>query len=53
MNTVPNHVTVRELRITNSTVYTHKKHITKKIFVDNRIEFSLFIIFSNIFIRMI
>ncbi|WP_369406911.1 LuxR C-terminal-related transcriptional regulator [Arsenophonus endosymbiont of Aleurodicus floccissimus] len=35
MNAVPNHVVARKFGISNSTVYSHKRHITEKIFVNN------------------
>ncbi|UNH43477.1 LuxR C-terminal-related transcriptional regulator [Moellerella wisconsensis] len=46
MNEIPNHVISKRLGISNSTVYSHKRHITAKVFVKNRIE--LFFIY-NIF----
>ncbi|HGJ5857521.1 LuxR C-terminal-related transcriptional regulator [Arsenophonus nasoniae] len=50
MNAVPNHVIARKLGISNSTVYSHKRHITEKIFVNNRIElFFVYNIFKYIY----
>nr|WP_314262896.1 LuxR C-terminal-related transcriptional regulator [uncultured Moellerella sp.] len=44
MNETPNHVISKRLGISNSTVYSHKRHITAKVFVKNRIE--LFFIYN-------
>ncbi|MFS1563847.1 MAG: LuxR C-terminal-related transcriptional regulator [Candidatus Arsenophonus phytopathogenicus] len=50
MNAVPNHVIARKIGISNSTVYSHKRHITEKIFVNNRIElFFVYNIFKYIY----
>lgn len=46
MNETPNHIISKKLGISNSTVYSQKRHITSKVFVKNRIE--LFFIY-NIF----
>ncbi|MCX9117429.1 LuxR C-terminal-related transcriptional regulator [Providencia rettgeri] len=44
MNETPNHIISRKLGISNSTVYSQKRHITSKVFVKNRIE--LFFIYN-------
>ncbi|MEQ4922454.1 LuxR C-terminal-related transcriptional regulator [Proteus hauseri] len=44
MNELPNHQIAKKLKISNSTVYSHKRHITEKINVKNRIE--LFFIYN-------
>ena len=44
MNEIPNHIISRKLGISNSTVYSQKRHITSKVFVKNRIE--LFFIYN-------
>ena len=44
MNETPNHIISKRLGISNSTVYSHKRHITAKVFVKNRIE--LFFIYN-------
>lgn len=46
MNEIPNHIISKKLGISNSTVYSQKRHIAAKVFVKNRIE--LFFIY-NIF----
>ncbi|MEX6154191.1 LuxR C-terminal-related transcriptional regulator [Providencia hangzhouensis] len=44
MNETPNHIISRKLGISNSTVYSQKRHIASKVFVKNRIE--LFFIYN-------
>lgn len=46
MNETPNHIISKKLGISNSTVYSQKRHIASKVYVKNRIE--LFFIY-NIF----
>lgn len=46
MNETPNHIISKKMGISNSTVYSQKRHIAAKVFVKNRIE--LFFIY-NIF----
>ncbi|MER5136816.1 MULTISPECIES: LuxR C-terminal-related transcriptional regulator [Providencia] len=46
MNETPNHIISKKLGISNSTVYSQKRHIVTKVYVKNRIE--LFFIY-NIF----
>lgn len=46
MNEIPNHQIAKKLKISNSTVYSHKRQITEKINVKNRIE--LFFIYNII-----
>ncbi len=51
MNETPNHIISRKLGISNSTVYSQKRHITSKVFVKNRIELFLYTMFLNICIK--
>ncbi|MDC9786559.1 response regulator transcription factor [Proteus mirabilis] len=44
MGELPNYQIAKKLKISNSTVYSHKRHITEKINVKNRIE--LFFIYN-------
>ncbi|MGG4610126.1 LuxR C-terminal-related transcriptional regulator [Providencia sp. Me31A] len=44
MNETPNHIISKKMGISNSTVYSQKRHITSKVFVKNRIE--LFFIYN-------
>ncbi|HDN2513711.1 MULTISPECIES: LuxR C-terminal-related transcriptional regulator [Providencia] len=44
MNEIPNHIISKKLGISNSTVYSQKRHIASKVFVKNRIE--LFFIYN-------
>ncbi|WP_311749876.1 response regulator transcription factor [Proteus penneri] len=44
MSEIPNHQIAKKLSISSSTVYSHKRHITEKINVKNRIE--LFFIYN-------
>ncbi|HEF8774931.1 TPA: LuxR family transcriptional regulator, partial [Providencia stuartii] len=38
MNETPNHIISKKLGISNSTVYSQKRHIASKVYVKNRIE---------------
>lgn len=44
MSELPNHQIAKKLEISNSTVYSHKRHIIEKVNVKNRIE--LFLIYN-------
>lgn len=50
INAVPNHAIARKPGISNGTVYSHKRHITEKIFVNNRIQlFFVYNVFKYIY----